>query len=367
VEPRLVAAVEFTEWTADGKLRHPSYQGLREDKEAATVMREEPRTPARKPAAGRSGAAQAAQRGLRTAPPVDAKVAGVVITHPDRLVIAESRVTKLVLARYFDEVWEHLAPHLRGRPVSLVRCPGGAGAECFFQKHLEDEVRGIRKVDLSPEGERDEPYPVIVNRRGLVELAQRSTVEIHLWGARADAVAKPDRLVIDLDPGPGVSWRRVAEAARLVRSLLEELGLASWAMATGGKGLHVVSPLARRRDWAEVKGFAAAVARLIVRADPRSFIAKARKSERAGRVFVDYLRNGRGATAIAPYCPRTRPGAPVAVPLDWAEIDAREAFDVETVRRRLASRRRDPWQGFFASSQSITATALRRLDLAAAG
>ncbi len=222
-------------------------------------------------------------------------VAGVRITHPDRRVFADSKVTKLDLARYWTEVWQWVEPHLAGRPLAFLRCPEGAAGDCFFQKHSPGALAGVVPVDVSEPGEGlGPPQARVASLRGLVGLTQFGVVEIHLWGARARKLEYPDRLVMDLDPGPGVAWREVVAGARLLRDLLAELGLESFPLLSGGKGVHVVAPLAPRRDWATVRAFAAALARTLATASPERYVDRATRSRRTGRIFVDYLRNGRG-------------------------------------------------------------------------
>jgi bifunctional non-homologous end joining protein LigD len=295
------------------------------------------------------------------------KVLGVGITHPDRLVIPESGVTKEALARHFAAMGEHMGPHVFGRPVALVRCVRGVPAGCFFQKHLDESIDGIEGADVARRGAKPEIEPVVRTTRGLVELAQRSVVELHLWGAHADDLERPDRVVFDLDPAPGVPWLRVVEAAEHVRVLLHELELEGFVLASGGKGLHVVVPLAPRHEWSVVKPFTQAIALALVRAAPERYVAKASKSARAGKIFVDWLRNGRGATAIAPFSPRAKPGAPVATPVDWSELRKirADSFTVETIGKRLASPRRDPWRDYFKTRQTLRAKVIQELKLGA--
>lgn len=350
VRPRLVAEVRFTEWTADGRLRHSSFVGLREDKAARDVRREGPSPPA---------AAHAGDE-LET-------VEGVRITHSDRLVFADSKITKLDLARYWAQVWRWIEPHLAGRPLAFLRCPEGAAGACFFQKHWPAELAGVVPVDVSEAGETSAPQARVSSLAGLVGLTQFGVVEIHLWGANARKLEYPDRLVMDLDPGPGVAWREVVAGARLLRDLLAELGLESFPLLSGGKGVHVVAPLAPRRDWATVRKFSAALARALATASPERYVDRATRSRRAGRIFVDYLRNGRGATAIAPYSPRARAGGPVATPITWAELAraAPDRFTVATLPKRLAALERDPWAGYFDLGQAITPAALAAVGIAA--
>jgi bifunctional non-homologous end joining protein LigD len=272
----------------------------------------------------------------------------VRLTHPDKLLWPDVRVSKADLAAYLRAVARRMLPHLRGRPLTLVRCPDGVAAGCFFQKHAgESTPDEIGIVEVPEASGALAPYMSVRDTAGLLAMAQISALELHVAGVRADQPRRPDRMVLDLDPAPDVPFARVMEAARELRRRLQRAQLRSFVMSTGGKGLHVVVPLERRHDVAEVSGFAEALARALEREQPARFVAKASKAARRGRIFVDWVRNARGATAIAPYSPRARPGAPVAVPLAWEELKAGlrpDGFSLADVRRRVA--RRDPWAGY---------------------
>ncbi|MEO7973070.1 MAG: DNA ligase D [Thermoanaerobaculia bacterium] len=362
VRPALVAEVRFSEWTADGRLRHPSFVGLREDKVAAEVRREVPERGAQTTRGAATVSRARPGRG-------DVQVEGVPISHPERLLFADSKLAKVDLARYFAAVWPHLEPHLRDRPLAFLRCPGGAREPCFFQKHWTAKTPGVEPVEVSEPGESSTAHAQIDSVAGLVGLAQAGVVELHLWGARAPRLEYPDRLVFDLDPGPGVVWKQVVAGARLVRALLEELGLQSFALLSGGKGVHVVVPLLPRRRWPEVKAFAAGIAHALALASPERYVDRAAKGARDRRIYVDYLRNARGATAIAPYSPRARARGTVAAPIAWAEL-ARAApgrWTIETLPRRLRSRARDPWAQYFAVQQELTSAALAKVGIIETG
>ena len=350
VEPVLVGEVAFTEWTRDGLLRHPAFEGLREDKPAAQVVREAPRAaPARRIAGG-------------SAAPV--AVAGVRLTHPDRVLYREQAITKLGLARYYEAVAEHIVPHVAARPLSLVRCPEGQGSQCFYQKHAGPGLPAeVKRVRIRERGGATAAYPYVDDLPGLVALVQIGVLELHPWNARVGRLERPDRLVLDLDPAPGVPWERVVEAARAIREMLAGLDLVSFVKTTGGKGLHVVAPI-RPTGWDTLHAVGEAVGAALVRRAPDRYTVSSLKAARRGRIFVDFLRNTRGATAVAAYSPRARPDAPVSTPLAWSELDgdARPGdFTVATVPRRLAARRTDPWTGFFSVDQSITARTARAL------
>jgi bifunctional non-homologous end joining protein LigD len=352
VKPELVAEVEFTEWTSDGRLRHPSFKGIREDKPAAEVTRERPADLG----AAAARPAPAPRRSARPSPASagDVVVAGVRITHPDRVVYPGQGVTKERLARYYEGVAARMLPHLGARPVVLVRCPEGLGQECFYQKHAGPwapaSLRRVRIREKSKTGE----YLVIEDAAGLVSLVQMGALEIHTWNAQADELEAPDRLVFDLDPGPGVSWVAVRTAARLVRAKLDARGLTSFVKTTGGKGLHVVAPIAPGPSWEAGITFAREVVDALVAETPRAFVATMAKVARKGKIFLDYLRNQRGATSVAAYSTRARPGAPVSTPITWDELDSVEAgdhFGIDTIDRRLSKLRRDPWAGYQAAAR----------------
>ena len=347
VQPELVAEVTFTNWTRDGRLRHPVFVGLREDKPASEVVRE---------------LARAVPAPRRTEETIELE--GVRLTHPDRVLWPEVGVTKLELARYYSEIADWILPHVAGRPLAVVRGPRGHAGTTFFQKHLAAgmpvPIRSIRLED--EEGEKD--HLVIDSVAGLVALVQLDVLEIHAWGARADRVERPDRLVLDLDPDESLPWHLVVAAARAVRLRLEHLELESFVKTTGGKGLHVVVPLARRHDWAEMKGFARGIAADLARRLPDAFTVNSARAARSGKIYLDYLRNGQGATAVASYSVRGRPGAPVSVPLSWTELGGSPLdFTVRTVPQRLAGLRSDPWRGLTTSRQSITSAMRRSLRL----
>lgn len=326
VEPRLVAEVAFGEWTDEGIVRHPRFVGLREDKPAAEVRRE---TPA----------------------PL------VVLTNEDRVLYPEQGITKRDLARYYEAVAESALPHLARRALALVRCPRGHGQHCFFQKHLTETMPpALHGVDLAENGVK-RTYLYIEDVDGLLSLVQLGVLEIHPWGSRVETLEQPDVMTFDLDPHEEVPWPRMIEAARDLRQRLKEIGLRSFLKTTGGKGLHVVVPLRPAAGWDRVKDFSKSVVELMVSQEPSLYTAKMSKAKRPGKIFLDYLRNGRGATAVGAYSTRARPGAPVAAPLDWDELDSKLRPNQYTVRNmpaRLRSLRCDPWKGFFDADQRLS-------------
>jgi len=291
-------------------------------------------------------------------------VAGVRITSPTRVLFDELGLTKEGLARYYESVAEHIVPDLKNRPLSLVRCPQGPGEGCFYQKHIDgtwsDE---IERVEI-PESDGSGIYAVTNNVAAVVGLVQKGVIELHSWGATTRDLGKPDRMFFDLDPDPSVPWREVLSAARATRAILDDLGLESFVKTTGGKGLHVAVPLAPKHDWDEVKEFSRAVARAMVSEAPQRFTARASKKERAGLIFIDYLRNSPGATAVAAYSVRARKGAPVSTPLQWDEVGGRlkpTTFHAANVARRLRGLHTNPWKAFRRTSQTLTAEMKKKL------
>jgi bifunctional non-homologous end joining protein LigD len=297
-----------------------------------------------------------------------AVIAGVRVSHPDRVLFEELGLTKAALARYYESIAEWILPDLRGRPLSLVRCPQGPGEGCFYQKHIDaawsDEIERV----AVPEGDGEGIYASVGTPGALVGLVQKGVIELHVWGSTTRDLGKPDRMVFDLDPDPDVPWREVMAAARFTRERLEAIGLASFAKTSGGKGLHVVVPLTPRHGWDEVKEFSRAVAEAMARDDPQRFTAKMAKRERTGRIFIDYLRNAAGSTTVAAYSVRARRGAPVSTPLHWDEVGGRMkpgSFHAGNIVRRLKGLRSDPWKTFRRTSQTLTASMMRKVALAA--
>jgi bifunctional non-homologous end joining protein LigD len=347
VKPELVAEVAFTEWTRDGLLRHPAFEGLREDKPAAEVVREDGRAP-------RPGRAHPIAGGS-DGPVV---VAGVELTHPDRVLYRGQAITKLGLARYYEAVADWMVPHVADRPLSIVRCPAGDRGACFYQKHAGTGMpEQVKRVRIRERGGRTASYLYVDDLSGLVALAQIGVLEVHPWGTRVERLERPDRLVLDLDPAPGLGWPRVVEAAEEARALLRDLGLVSFVKTTGGKGLHVVVPVRPEAGWDALRALGEGIGAEMTRRAPDRYTVNPLKAARRGRIFIDYLRNVRGATAVAAYSPRAKPGAPVSTPLGWSELSAASeaaAFTVETVPTRLAGLRKDPWADFFSVDQAIT-------------
>jgi bifunctional non-homologous end joining protein LigD len=293
-------------------------------------------------------------------------VAGIKVTHPERVLFEELGLTKEALAKYYEGVSDHLLPDLRNRPLSLVRCPQGPGEGCFYQKHIDkawsDEIERV----TIPESDGEGVYAVANSAAAVVGLVQKGVIELHVWGSTTRDLGKPDRMVFDLDPDVAVPWREVMAATRVTREKLEDIGLEAFLKTSGGKGLHVVVPLSPRHEWDEVKEFSRTVAETLAEEEPRLFTSKMAKKERTRRIFIDYLRNSAGATTIAAYSVRARKGAPVSTPLHWDELGGRmkpSSFHVGNVARRLQGVHSDPWKAFRRKSQTLTAAMKRKLGL----
>lgn len=356
VEPKLVAEVKFTGWTPYQRLRHPVFLGLREDKRPEDVCLEVPLTEA-PPNEG---------------PPEDPPVAAAPgqkprLTNPDRVFwrdgghAGRDGVTKRDLADYLDRVADRLLPEIARRPLTLVRCPNGQDAGCFYQRHLTEGLpEGLRGSRVPGHGD-DQPYLWLEDRAGLVALAQIGALEIHPWGARIDDLDRPDRLIFDLDPGPGVSWDRLVDVAGRVHDRLRAIGLRSFARLTGGKGIHVVVPLRPHAPWEVAKPFCRLVAEGLAKAEPERITAKMAKESRERRVYVDWLRNTATSTAVAAWSPRARAGAPVAMPVAWDALAAAGSGARFTLPELARSLPPDPWGPLDAVDQRLDADVLRRL------
>ena len=358
LEPKLVAQVEFTERTRDGRLRHPSFQGLREDRPAREVHREEP--------SDEEEADMPRTRGSTAKKAGDATFHGIKLSNPDKVYYPDIGLTKLDVAKYYETVAPFMLPYVARRPISLVRCPEGIEGKRFFQRHaMKGMSKAIKQVPI-PGGESKKPYLYIDDEEGLFGLIQISTLEIHDWGVSLAHVNEPDRLVFDLDPDEDLDLGTLKAAAVEVREFLEDLGFKSFLKSTGGKGLHLVAPLAPKLGWDVVKAFAKAIADALVSARPDRYTANPLKKTREGKIFVDYLRNQRGGSAIVNYSTRAKKGAPVACPLRWDELKGLKAaapYTVKTLPARLKAMRRDPWEGYSSTRQSITAKARKALGV----
>ena len=371
VEPKLVAEVQFTEWSEAGALRHPSFLGLRADKKASEVVREKPVDTAPKPKASKGRQSVKSKPGKSRAAPARRAanasadtIAGVRLSHPDKPYFPEANLGKLSIARYYEAVADWILPHVEGRPLSLVRCPDGWGGQCFYQKHADKSVHAsVSRVQV-PEGGGTATYFSANTLQALVGLLQWGVIELHPWGSRVPQPEKPDRLIFDFDPADDVPWEKIVEAVTMLRTLLEKIGLTGFLKTTGGKGLHVVVPIKRTLSWDQAKSFTKAIAELLAKTFPERFIATLSKSKRQGKIFIDYLRNAEGATAIAAYGIRARKNAPVSTPITWKELakDVRfDYFNVKTVPPRLSRLREDPWKALGSTRQAVTAAMFARV------
>ncbi len=355
VKPELVAEIGFSEWTDAGSLRHPTFHGLREDKPAKDVVKEIPSSP---PEDG-SGLKKIAHK-------KDAVVAGVKLTHPERVLFTDANISKYELAEFYERIGEWILPHLSHRPLTLVRCPDGGQGKCFYQKHANATVpQAIGRIEIQ-EAEGTVIYMNANDVSAIVGLVQMGVLEFHTWGSQSDKPECPDRVTFDLDPDPTLPWSRLTEAAMLMRARLQSLGLESFVKTTGSKGLHVVMPLVRKHSWDEVKLFAKALSEEFAKADPKRFTSKMTKATRIGKIYIDYLRNGREATAVAAFSTRAKPHAPVSTPLAWAELEetpASDHFTVKSLPTRLESLKQDPWKEYATIKQSITVAIKKELKI----
>ena len=401
VKPELVAECDFAEWTDERIVRQASFVGLRRDKPARQIVQEEPRKGddvqqtvsdtmqdptapkkrATKRTAGDSGASGDEARTAKSAKPAtsrgkdaavqsgastagNATVSGVRVSHPDRVIDKSTGTRKIDLVRYYESVADWLLPHLKNRPVSLVRAPEDIGGELFFQKH--SQKLSIPNVTQHPDLDPGHPPLITIDSvKALIGAAQMGTIELHTWNALASSIEKPDRMVFDLDPDPSLGWNSMIDAAQLTRTLLEELGLVSFCKTSGGKGLHVVVPLAKQAGWDEVKAFSQAVAQHMAKTLPKHFAAKMGAQNRRKKIFIDYLRNNRGSSTVVAWSARARPGLGVSVPLTWDEVPATTSGDqwnVANLHERLDGLKQDPWAAYAKTRQRITAAMKRRLE-----
>lgn len=352
IAPHDVVEVYFRGMGGNGLLRQPSLKTWREDK-SVDALRYSDRSKA-KAASKRAGAKSAGVAASSRKASGEASVRGIVITHADREVYPG--ITKLDVARYYDTVMDWFLPGIKGRPLSILRCPEGAQAACFFQKHPMPGLKHVTRMPLTENNGARKDYLCADDAAAVIELVQFGVIEFHPWGGLARTPDRADRIVFDLDPGEDVAWTRVVDAARTVRRLLAPLKLESFVRTTGGKGLHVVVPLRPAADWDDVERFASAFALSLAQSRPAEFIAVSAKAKRRGLIFLDYLRNGRGATSVASWSLRAREGAPVAVPLRWdalGKVAGGAAFDIHSVPTRLARLRDDPWSGMTALRQTL--------------
>ena len=367
VKPKLVGEIQFTEWSDSGALRHPSFMGLRDDKKATEVVREKA-LPVTADRIQRSAPLRAKVAKKDDKPPTSDlnmnSVTGVKLTNPNKLMFPEAKITKLGLARYYESIASWIIPHIAQRPLSMYRCPDGWAKECFYQKHADKSVHpSVSRVQV-PEGDGKARYFSANSLQALVSLVQWGVIEFHPWGARMPKPGRPDRLIFDFDPDEGVSWAELAQGVEDLRILLSQLGLEGFLKTTGGKGLHVVVPIQPTLTWVQAKAFTKAIADLFARTFPDRFLATVSKAKRKDKIFIDYLRNAEGATAIAAYGVRARKNAPVSTPIGWDELakDIRfDFFNVKTIPKRLQKLQRDPWEKLVSTRQTITARMFKQV------
>jgi bifunctional non-homologous end joining protein LigD len=335
VKPELVAEIAYTELTGDNILRHPSFIGLREDKPAKEVRMEK--------AQSIDGDGEAVAEKL-----------GVRLTSPDRVVYPGQGITKAQLVAYYEDVAEVMLPHIKDRPLSLVRCPQGRTKHCFFQKHdtggFPEQMHS--KSITEKDGDRKD-YFHVDDLAGLVAGTQMNVLEWHIWGSRFSDVEKPDRLVFDIDPDEGLDFPAITAAATDIRDRLKDMGLASFPMVSGGKGIHVIVPLDPKAEWPEVKTFCKAFAQAMADDEPQRYTASISKARRKGRLFIDYLRNERGSTAICPWSVRSREGAPVAVPIDWDEVPGLKAANGFSLAAAAERAQDGAWKAYFKTKGTL--------------
>ncbi|MDI2590051.1 DNA ligase D [Pseudomonas sp. 681] len=357
VEPSSVCEVEFAEWTREGVVRQAAFIAMRTDKPAGEITRERPQSP--------KADNPASEKKTRETKAADASIAGVKISHPDRVIDKQSGTQKLELAQFYERISDWILPCLRHRPVSLLRAPDGVEGEQFFQKHSERlAIPHIKQ--LSPELDPGHARLMEIDTpAALIGAAQMGTIELHTWGATSDRIETPDRFILDLDPDPALPWKSMVEATQLTLSVLDELGLEAFLKTSGGKGMHIIVPLVRKDDWDTVKAFAKAIAQFMAQQLPERITATMGPKNRVGKIFVDYLRNTRGASTVAAYSVRARPGLPVSVPIardELAGLHGAQEWTVANLPERLEGLKADPWAGY-ANRQRITAKMWKQLGV----
>ncbi|MEX1037177.1 MAG: DNA ligase D [Sneathiella sp.] len=344
VKPQLLCEVRFAMWTATGKIRHASYQGLREDKEPESIVKEEPKT-------------MKSQKADK-----NKIIKSVTISHADREIFPQAHITKGALAEFYAEMEEHIMPDIKNRPISVVRCPGGIDKQCFFQRSKGKGMpEHIYTIDINHKGKTHD-YLYVKNITGLVELVQMGGIEMHPWGVQIDKIEKPDHIIFDLDPDEAIPFEAIKLAAQDVRARLDNLGLQSFLKCTGGKGLHVTAPIQRRHDWETVKSFCRNFARQMEADVPDAYTINMSKKKRTGKIFIDYLRNDFASTAVMNYCVRARPGAAVAVPLDWAELKDLDAANQYSIKDVLERKKKNKLFDYPQIRQSLTKEILNEVQ-----
>jgi bifunctional non-homologous end joining protein LigD len=354
LNPELVAEIKFAEWTEDHLLRQGSFKGLRTDKAPRDVRRETPEDeiqPEEKPKKKKSPARELEE-------PMKANgdgsvIEGVKISSPDKVLFTDPEVTKADVVRYYQTVSERMLPYVSNRILSIVRCPQGMAGACFFKKHPGPDSEGIVTVPVPSSSGGTEDYFYITDAAGLIHEVQMNTLEFHTWGSRADNLEKPDMMVFDLDPDEGMDLQRVREGVKDLKSLLDELSLVTFLKTSGGKGYHVVIPFKPSVAWDPFHDFARSIAEAMEQKWPDRYTSNVRKEKRKGKIFIDWIRNGRGATSIAPYSIRARKGARVSMPVTWKELDTVAPDEITMAEAVKRLRRKDPWADFYQTDQRL--------------
>ncbi len=339
VKPELVAEIAFRGWSSDNLIRQGSFKGLRTDKPAKEVIQE------------RRSAVRMIENETRGSHAIE--VEGVRITHPDDKIFAGEPITKHDLIDHYIAFAKPMLKHLARRPLSLVRFPDAEAKKGFFQKHASPGFPDAFKTIPIKDKAALEDYLYVDNVAGLVAAAQVRAIELHIWGSHIDTLEEPDRIVFDFDPDPEVVWSAVKDAAKEMRERLDALGIQSFLLATGGKGLHVIAPLKPKHSWPEIKAFTHALASVMAQESPKKYTTILSKAKRRGRIFIDYLRNERSATAIAPYSPRAHKGAPIATPLSWSALSKLQSAQPITIKTAREKLKKDPWADYFGVKQIL--------------
>jgi len=332
LKPVIVCEIEFMTWTKDGILRHPSFKGIKNDKMAKQIKRELPKHLKK-------------SKSTKT------------LSNPNKFYYPEDKITKLDLYNYYVQVKNWILPYLVNRALTLVRCPGGYASSCFYQKHINSGTpKELHGVKIKNKNGKSEEYIYIDDEAGLLALPQLGALELHPWGSKIEKIEYPDIIIFDIDPAPDVSWSRVVEAAFAVKSQLDKLKLKSFVKTTGGKGLHVFVPIKPEYKWDDIKEFSHLLVQYLCMQHPKSYLSVMNKAKRKGKIFIDYLRNSRGATAVAPFSTRAKKHATVSVPLDWDELTKKiedTTYTIKTLPKRLQNQKKDPWEKFFKIKQSL--------------
>ncbi len=358
--PNLVVQVSYASWTNNQLLRQASFKGLREDKSAKDVVNEEKSKPGRGKAQEKTeklmpkeDSTKKAVVSARKKSSEQLKVEGIVITHPDKNLYGDDNITKREVVEYYAQVAPRMLPYMKNRILSFLRCPDGKEGSCFYQKHLDTDEKGMVKIKIKENEGKTGNYAYITGVKGLVSAAQLGILELHMWGSKVKTLEKPDLLVFDLDPDEGLELDALRQGVKDLKSVLDELSLTSFIKTSGGKGYHVVVPIKPKVSWDEAKDFTRLVATVMEKKWPKRYTCNMSKSKRKGRIYIDYLRNGRSATSVAPYSLRARKGAPISMPIFWDQLDHVAPNDITLQKALELIKGEDPWKGIFDVDQSL--------------